>query len=125
MLPTLQLVFLDRTEGPLDLRLLQLQVISKRQEKKKVGRDCWEGTRKGETQWRNFALKTCSGGPAYCVSWTSAVHARRNVMNSKAASLTTILAACLFLLPCLLRLRNQRFSFVLGVVRFVRVMRVL
>ena len=34
MLPTLQLVFLDRTEGPLGLRLLQLQVISIQQEKK-------------------------------------------------------------------------------------------
>lgn len=34
MLPTLQSAFLDRTEGPLGLRLLQLQVISKRQEKK-------------------------------------------------------------------------------------------
>ena len=45
--------------------------------------------------------------------------------NSKAASLTTVLAACLFLLPCLLRLRNQRFSFMLGMLRFVRVMRVL
>jgi hypothetical protein len=46
-------------------------------------------------------------------------------MNSKAASLTTVLVACLFLLPCLLRLRNQRLSFMLGMVRFVRVMRVL
>jgi hypothetical protein len=45
MLPTLQSVFLDRTEGPLGLRLLQLQVISKRQEKST--KDCWEGTRKG------------------------------------------------------------------------------
>jgi hypothetical protein len=49
----------------------------------------------------------------------------RNAMSSKAASLTTVLVACLFLLPCLLRLCNQRFSFMLGMVRFVRVMRVL
>jgi hypothetical protein len=35
MLPTLQLVFLDRTEGPLGLRLLQSQVISKRRDTKK------------------------------------------------------------------------------------------
>jgi hypothetical protein len=47
MLPTLQLVFLDRTEGPLGLRLLHLQVISKRQGKK-VRRDFWEGTGKGD-----------------------------------------------------------------------------
>lgn len=47
MLPTLQLVFLDRTGGPLGLKLLQLQVISKRQEKK-VKRDSWEGTRKAD-----------------------------------------------------------------------------
>jgi hypothetical protein len=46
-------------------------------------------------------------------------------MSSKAASLTTVLVARLFLLPCLLRLRNQRFSFMLDMVRFVRVMRVL
>jgi hypothetical protein len=123
MLPTLQSAFLDRTEGPLGLRLLQLQVISKRQEKK-VGRYCWEGTRKGAAK-RNLAFKMCSGGPACCVSSTSAAHAGRNAMNSKVASLTTVLVACLFLFPCLLRLRNQRFSFMLGMVRFVRVMRVL
>ena len=49
----------------------------------------------------------------------------RNALSSIAASLTTVLVACLFLLPCLLRLRNQRFSFMLSMVRFVRVMRVL
>jgi hypothetical protein len=45
--------------------------------------------------------------------------------SSKAGSLTTVLVACLFLLPCLLCLRNERFSFMLGMVRFVHVMRIL
>ena len=46
-------------------------------------------------------------------------------MSLKTASLTTVLVACLFLPPCLLRLRNKRLSFMLGMVRFIRVMRVL
>jgi hypothetical protein len=53
MLPTLQLVSLDRTEGPLGLRLLQLQVISKRQERKSYKRllgSHEKGRRNGETQ---------------------------------------------------------------------------
>lgn len=118
MLPTLQLVFLDRTEGALDLRLLQLQV--ERTTGKNVRRDCWQGTTKGDAM-----EKMCSGGPAYSCHRQVAAHAGRNAMSSKATSLTTILVACLFLLPCLLRLRNQRFSFMFGMVRFVRVMRVL
>jgi len=53
MLPTLQLAFLDRTEGPQGLRLLQPQVISKQQEKKLEDmRERHEkGRRHGET-WR-------------------------------------------------------------------------
>ena len=51
MLPTLQLVFLDRTEGLLGLKLLQSQVISKRYEKKleEIGGKARERRRDGET----------------------------------------------------------------------------
>jgi hypothetical protein len=125
MLPTLQLVFLDRTEGPLGLRLLQLQVISIQQEKKRL-QEIAGKARERETQWRNLGFKMCSGGARVLrITAQCSTCGGRNAMSSKTASLTTVLVSRLFLLPCLLRLRNQRFSFMLGMVRFVRVMRVL
>jgi len=79
MLPTLQLVFLDRTEGPLDLRLLQLQVISKQQEKQLeeiAGKACNGETWRVNVQWLASVLRVidmCSTCAEECDEFKSDV----------------------------------------------------